>query len=193
MNQSYVENRFTRNQNNWDNTNSTYAHLLYTRVGKCNIIPGYSKGLDVDEKKDKEIVLQDVIRRLCNSGYVQNCHKMEFFEKDFMSNKNNKLILILYPLDHKPQFEYDPKYHWILPFLNKLYDQIEKKEKISRDITINRAKSFKKQGLDIVLYKEICKNLDQFKSKLSELKVSGEIPEKVLYAFYRMYENDFEK
>lgn len=185
------ENRFSRNQGNWDNTNSTYCHLLYTRIGKCKVLPGYSKGIDVDEKKDKEICLQDTIRRLANIGYVQNCHKMEFFLKDFLSNKNNELILILYPLDHKPQFEYNDKFKWIIPFLDKLYEQIHKKERISRDITINRAKQFKKLGLDIIFYKEICENRNDFKNKLAELKVSGEIPEKVLYKFYFTYENDF--
>ncbi len=180
-------NKFTRNKDQFDSIESTYMHKLYTNQGKKNLLHGYSKGNGLPERKDKEILLQKVILRLINRGYLFRCDKMEFYKKNYLDNSHDKLILVIYP----DKYDLDESIEWIIPFMEKVYDNILKQIALNDSIIVERAKGFKKIGLDIELYREICNTVEEFKSKLAELKVSGEIPENVLHKFYFTYENEF--
>lgn len=187
------QNKFEKFKGNWDPVNSTYKHLLYTNKGKQNIMPGYSKGEGLDAPKDPDVELQKVILRLVNNGYLYGCHKMEFYEKNFLDSKQDQKILVLYHPEHREKFdfEYADQYEWIVPFLQKVYKMSRDKQKIVDSIFIKRKTLFKKYDLDIELYKEICNNANDFSNKLSELNKLAEIPYDILLDFWKTYKKHF--
>jgi len=184
-----LKNKFTKYKDQFDSIESTYKHLIYTNQGKKYILTGYSKGDGLPERKDKEILIQKVVLRLINRGYLQKSDKIEFYKKNYIDNRHDQLLFIMYP----DRFEYTDSIVWIIPFLEKVYENILQKNKLEESIIIDRAKGFKKIGLDIEFFKDSCFDLECFKNKLSELKANAEIPENILHKFYYTYENDFKK
>lgn len=189
MQSEQKENRFTRNQYEWDTINATYRHLIYTNKGKKFVIPGYSKGKNTPEPKDKEQCLQGVIKRLLNRGYLTGSDKIEFFQRHFLDSKLDEKILILYnPESVRDHYvEYTSAYEWIVPFIDKVYDLIREQKRIQDDIIIDRGKKFKKHKLDIEDYKVVCNTRAEFIHKMAALKTEGKIPYSLLVDFFNTY------
>ncbi len=184
-----IQNKFTRYKDQFDSIESTYKHIIYTNQGKKYQLTGYSKGAGLPERKDKEILLQKVILRLLNRNYLKCSDQIEFYIKNYLDNRHDELILRM-----KPEgYEIVKRFEWMEPFLEKVYKIIKGNSILDENIIVDRAKGFKKIGLDIFLYREICKDLSEFEAKMAELKALGEIQENVLSKFYFTYKNDFKK
>lgn len=182
-----LKNKFTRNKDQYDSIESTYKHIIYTNVGKKYQLTGYSKGNGLPERKDKEILLQRCILRLISRAYLRNSDKIEFYKKDWLDSRHDELILVLY----SNRYEYSDKTEWIQPFLTAVYERILKGIALDDNIIIDRAKGFKKIGLDIFLYKELCRDQQEFKDYMDTLISHAEIPQDVVLKFYHTYKNDF--
>lgn len=108
----------------FDSVNSTYKHRIHLSNGKELV--GYSKGLYVSEPADKTVLLERVIVRLVNNGYLNigRVDRIEFFYNKFLQG-NDELILTLYPamygLGKNERIITDFR---LAGFLRKLYEQL---------------------------------------------------------------------
>lgn len=121
----------------FDSINSTYKHEIFLKNGK--ILTGYSKGLLQTEMADKTVLLEKVIIRLINNGYLDGSKvsRIDFYLKSFLNNNDN-LILSLEPLSYVVT---DEKYilnERLNSFLKKLYMQLRTGKIITQDIIHKR-------------------------------------------------------
>lgn len=102
-----------------DPLNATYRWELYLTNGK--IFDGYSKAKGMDEKKDKQALLQDCIARLLNNGYLDKCYQMFFYERGDSHRSQDQLILEMYPHGCKPHASLELDLS-TCNFLDRIYD-----------------------------------------------------------------------
>lgn len=84
----------------FDSSNSTYKHKIHLTNGKE--LTGYSKGMYVSEPSDKIVLLERVIHRLTNNGYLNpdRVVRIEFYYNKFLQGNDEKIIT-LYPAGYE--------------------------------------------------------------------------------------------
>jgi len=112
----------------FDPINSTFKNEIYCKSGKKLI--GFSKGKFTNEGKDKIVLLEKWIIRLCNKGYFdsERIERIDFYLKSFLSN-NDELIFTLYPNNFSMGFnEKFSMNERLISFFKNFYSQLEKKD-----------------------------------------------------------------
>jgi hypothetical protein len=118
----------------WDRINSTYKHEIYLANGKK--LDGYSKGLLTNEMQDKTVLLETIIVRLFNKGYLdpKRTLRIEFFFKAYLGD-SNEIALLLRPTDYSlvhPKLITNER---LVRFLQRFYDQMNRGKIITKDLT----------------------------------------------------------
>lgn len=114
-------NRFEVNKGKWDRIASTFWWKIYLENGK--IFTGYSKGLNVREKANKNHLFITFVNRIWSKSYVQKSYKMEIFKNDPIFEEH-ELVCVL----TKDNFDLQPYFFGnkeIEEFLKKTYQGIK--------------------------------------------------------------------
>ncbi len=121
----------------FDSINSTYKHEIILLNGKG--LTGYSKGLLQNEPHDKTVLLEKVILRLINNGYLdgKKTKRIDFFLKSFLNN-NDDLILSLEPLSYIVTNEDYILNARLNAFLKRLYMQLRQGKIVTKDLADKR-------------------------------------------------------
>jgi hypothetical protein len=121
----------------FDSINSTYKHEIILKNEK--ILSGYSKGLLQNETPDKTVLLQKVILRLINNGYLKadRTLRIDFYLKSFLAG-GDELILSLEPLSYVvigDQFLMNERLN---SFLKRLYMNLRQGKVVTKDLADKR-------------------------------------------------------
>lgn len=121
----------------FDSINSTYKHEIILKNGKT--LTGYSKGLLQNEMPDKIVLLQKVILRLINNGYLdgQRTTRIDFYLKSFLAN-NDDLILSLDPISYTVTSDQFLLNERLTAFLKRLYSDLRQGKIITKDLADKR-------------------------------------------------------
>lgn len=117
----------------FDPINSTYKHEIYLTTGRK--LTGYSKSLLFPEMQDKIVLLERVILRLFNNGYLSKSDKIEFYLKNLTTTDD--LILTLFPTSYTfgnnaTQLIFNERFN---QFIEKFYLGIKSKNMVTKDLT----------------------------------------------------------
>jgi hypothetical protein len=129
----------------WDRINSTYKHEIFLKNGKK--LDGYSKGLLTNEMQDKTVLLETIIVRLFNKGYLdpQRTSQIDFYFKSYLGD-TNEIILSLKPLEYQVFHSKLITNERIVRFLSRFYDQIKRGKIITKELT---DKPYRKNEVDL--------------------------------------------
>lgn len=129
----------------WDRINSTYKHEIYLVNGKK--LDGYSKGLLTNEMQDKTVLLETIIVRLFNKGYLDPLRSLQinFYFKSYLGDTDEE-ILILKPKEYRLKHQKLISNERIVRFLERFYKQINQGKIITKDLT---DKPYRKNEVDL--------------------------------------------
>lgn len=121
----------------FDSINSTYKHEIILKNGKT--LTGYSKGLLQNEMLDKTVLLEKVILRLINNGYLdgQKTIRIDFYLKSFLAN-NDDLILSIEPISYVVTNDNYILNERLNSFLKRLYQQLRQGKIVTKDLADKR-------------------------------------------------------
>lgn len=167
----------------FDSINSTYKHEIILKNG--TVLTGYSKGLLQNEMPDKTILLQKVILRLINKGYLdpRKTIRIDFYLKSFLQN-NDDLILSLEPLSYAligDQFIMNEKLN---AFFKRLYMDLRQGKIVTKDLADKRNVIFEEDIFQ--LRSKRFDNEDQLREFCIK-KIKEGHAEGIVRNFYRKY------
>lgn len=118
----------------FDPINSSFKHRIHLQNGKE--LTGYSKSLLFPETPDKTVLLERVIVRLINNGYLQpdRTKYIEFFLNTPLLPTEQRVITLFpdrYIIGDVQQYIQD---HRLYTFITRMYDQIRKGEIVTKSL-----------------------------------------------------------
>jgi len=118
----------------FDPINSTYKHQIYLINGK--ILTGYSKSKYYAEKQDKIVLLEDIVLRLYNKGYLQpdKTKEIVFYSIDTLTRQSEEVITLTpkdYSFGSNPKFTLNER---LCQFFKRFYIQLNERKFITKDI-----------------------------------------------------------
>lgn len=168
----------------FDPINSTYKHEIFLLNSKK--LTGYSKSLYYAEKQDKTVLLEDIIVRLFNKGYLlpDRTEKIIFYKRDFLT-RNDEEVFTLYPnkftFGKLPQFVLNDRLN---QFIRRFYKQIEEKKIVTKSLK-HRAMTADEQILFSTEHKRF-HTLEQLHEFVLKQFKNG-YPEGLVMGFYNKY------
>lgn len=171
----------------FDPINSTYKHEIYLKNGK--VLTGYSKGMLQNEMIDKTVLLEKVILRLVNNGYLQKerTERIDFYKKEFL--QTDEIILSLEP--HSYVVTHD-KYildQRLNTFLKRLYESLKSGQIITKDL-VDKRSVYKEEDI-FKMQSGRFANIDSLKEYCFKLIQSGIVEGHVRTFFYKYSQQYF--
>lgn len=118
----------------FDSINSTYKHEICLLNGKK--LTGYSKSKYYAEKQDKIVLLEDIIIRLFNKGYLQpdRTEKITFYRMDTLTRQLDEVFTLTpssFTFGNIPMYVLNDRLN---QFIKKFYNAIREKKFITKDL-----------------------------------------------------------
>lgn len=172
----------------FDSTNSTYRHEIYLVNGKR--LTGYSKSKYYAEKQDKIVLLEDIIIRLFNKGYLQpdRTEKITFYTRDFVSGQLDEVFTLLpasFTFGNNPKFVLNDRLN---QFIVRFYKSVREKKTISPTIK-HKAITVEEQILFSLERKRFI-SLEQLHEFVLKQFKNG-YPEGLVMGFYNNYKEKY--
>jgi hypothetical protein len=179
--QPISKNRFEVNKGKWDILGSTFFWKLYLENGK--VFKGYSKGLNIPEKANKNHLFITFVNRVWTKNYIKKCYKMEIYKNDpVFSDHDLACVLTKDDFDLQPYFFKNKE---IEEFLKKTYEGLRTGEMPDLTVKVQRNTGMIINKLDETMNFQTAEELKSYcVSKANDGFEKGE----VLSFYYKMIE-----